>query len=58
MNNIGDGDIVLMHEIYQNSYEAFFVILGRLYEESYEVVSVSELLGDKLQAGQKYSQRK
>ena len=54
MKQIGDGDIVLMHELYENSYEAFCIVIERLYAEGYEVVSVSELLGSDLQAGKKY----
>ena len=55
MSEIKDGDIVLMHEIYQNSYEAFCIIIERLYADGYEIVSVSELLGDRLESGTKYS---
>ncbi len=54
MSTVSDGDIVLMHEIYKNSYEAFCIIIERLYAEGYEIVSVSELLGDSLQPGNKY----
>ena len=57
MSTVDDGDIVLMHEIYENSYEAFCIIIERLYAEGYEVVSVSELIGDNLQPGQKYYSR-
>ena len=55
MSTVDDGDIILMHEIYENSYEAFCIIMDRLYAEGYEVVSVTELLGDSLQPGKKYS---
>ncbi|MBQ8287150.1 MAG: polysaccharide deacetylase family protein [Clostridia bacterium] len=55
MSTVDDGDIVLMHEIYENSYEAFCIIIERLYAEGYEIVSVTELLGDSLQPGKKYS---
>ena len=48
MSDIEDGDIILMHDIYENTYEASKVILKRLYDEGYEVVTVSELLGEKL----------
>lgn len=58
MNNISDGDIVLMHDIYENTYEAFCIIIEKLYEQGYEVVSVSELIGSSnLKAGTKYSRR-
>ena len=55
MKDISDGDIILMHEIYENTYEAFCILIERLYQEGYELVTVSELLGDSLQPGQKYS---
>lgn len=58
MKQIDDGDIVLMHELYENSYEAFCIIIERLYAEGYEVVSVSELLGSSLQAGKLYNYKK
>lgn len=57
MKSVKDGSIVLMHEIYENSYQAFCILIDRLYEEGYEVVSVSKLLGDSLQPGQKYSRK-
>ena len=54
MKDISDGDIILMHEIYENTYEAFCILIERLYQEGYELVTVSELLGDDLRPGQKY----
>ena len=51
------GDIILMHDLYQNTYEATVIILARLYEMGYEVVTVSELLGDDLQPGRTYVER-
>ena len=58
MSTVKDGDIILMHDIYENTYEATKIILAQLYEQGYEVVTVSELFGNNLNAGQKYSQRK
>ena len=55
MKDISEGDIVLMHEIYQNSYEAFSILIERLYADGYEIVSVTELLGDRLEPGVKYN---
>ncbi len=46
MSNVGDGSIILLHDIYESTYDATCIILERLFEEGYEVVSVSELLGD------------
>ena len=49
------GDIVLMHDLYYNSWEAIKIVLPALAEQGYEFVTVSELLGDEMQAGKKYS---
>ena len=46
MSNVKDGAIILMHDIYLSTSHAVAIILERLYNEGYEVVSVSELLGD------------
>ena len=54
MRQVTDGSIILLHDIYLSTYDATVVILQRLYEEGYDVVSVSELLGDRLEPGQKY----
>ena len=51
MSVVKEGDIVLMHELYENSYEAFCIIIDQLYEQGYEIVTVGELLGDKVVAG-------
>ena len=55
LSDISDGDIILMHDIYNNTYEATVIILQRLYEMGFNVVTVSELLGDSLQAGVRYT---
>ena len=57
MNNVSDGDIILMHDIYESTYDASVIILQRLHEEGYEVVSVSELMGKDLSAGKRISQK-
>lgn len=54
MSQVKDGSIILMHDIYENTYLATKEILKQLDEEGYEVVTVSELLG-KPKAGVKYS---
>ena len=43
LKNVEDGDIILMHDIYNNTYEATVIILQRLYEMGFNVVTVSEL---------------
>ena len=41
--NIKDGSIILMHELYDASYQALEEILPWLYQNDYQVMSVSEL---------------
>ena len=58
MNEVGDGDIILMHEIYQSSYEAAAMIIPDLLRRGYQLVTVSELAklkGVELKAGNLYS---
>lgn len=43
MDNVSDGSIILMHEIYRTSKDALEVVLPKLYIEGYQVVSVSKL---------------
>ncbi len=58
VNNIlaaaSDGDIVLLHDIYYNTYEAVKLVLPILQEHGYEFVTVSELLGEHRAPGIKY----
>ncbi len=56
LKSVGDGDIILMHEIYQNSYEAFCILVEELDARGYEFVTVSELLNDPT-PGYRYSQQ-
>ncbi len=42
-NNVSDGSIILMHELYETSYQALDEILPWLYANGYNVVSISEL---------------
>ena len=56
MRNIGDGRIILMHEIYENSWQAFCIIMEKLDEMGYKVVTVSELLGEEnIVPGEQYN---
>ncbi len=55
LKNVEDGDIILMHEIYENTYEATCIILARLHDMGFEFVTVTELLGENnLKAGATY----
>lgn len=54
-----DGYIILMHDIYQSSYEGICLVLPWLIEQGYQVCSVSELFearGVELEDGVTYSQ--
>jgi len=55
--NVSDGSIILMHELYETSYESLKIILPWLYANGYQVVSVSELAklkGRTLESGNVY----
>lgn len=54
LNNVKDGDIILMHDVHDNSYEAALILFEELYLRGYELVTVSELIGDDLEAGKKF----
>lgn len=41
--NLEDGDIILMHDIYESTAEAVELLVPRLKEMGYQVVSVSEM---------------
>lgn len=58
MNNIKDGEIVLMHDSYESSVEAVKRIIPELKRRGYRIVTVSELArlrGIPLQPGNVYS---
>ncbi|MBO5845413.1 MAG: polysaccharide deacetylase family protein [Clostridia bacterium] len=57
MSSVRDGSVILMHDIYESTYESVAIILKELHEQGYEVVTVSELFGDDLKAGAKYSSK-
>lgn len=46
MSSVKNGSIILMHDIYENTYLATVQILKQLYAQGYDVVTVSELLGN------------
>lgn len=43
MENVSDGDIILMHDLYDSTIDAVEELLPKLYALGYQVVSVSEL---------------
>ena len=54
LSTVKENGILLMHDIYESTYDALLIILERLYAEGYEVVTVSELLGNEIKTGEKY----
>ena len=58
LENVKDGDIILMHDMYEASAEAVETIVPSLIAEGYQLVTVSELeeyRGMILQEGEEYS---
>ena len=57
MDNVQDGDIVLMHDVHKSTRDAALSIIPRLKSEGYQLVTVSELAkyrGYKLKKGAVY----
>lgn len=55
--NVKDGDIVLMHDIYETSVDAAIELIGQLKEQGYYLVTISELAesrGYTMTNGEKY----
>ena len=44
VKDVGEGDIILMHDIFDTSVEAALQIVDTLTEEGYQFVTVDELL--------------
>ncbi len=60
MNHVGDGQIILLHDIHYQSVDAAERLIPKLIEMGYELVTVSELLKDGgivPQGGQVYRKR-
>ena len=58
MKNVSDGDIILMHDIYSATANGLELVIPKLLEQGYQLVTVSELLYYKeieLKAGNVYS---
>lgn len=58
MKNVDDGDIILMHEIYDSTAEAVEKMVPKLIEKGYQLVTCEELIeaktGAKPKVGQQY----
>lgn len=58
MKNVGDGDIILLHDIHTESVDAALKLIPMLEEEGYQLVTVSELAaakGVEMEKGGKYT---
>ncbi len=44
LKGAGDGEIILMHEIYQSTYDGLELAIGELASQGYQFVTVSELM--------------
>ena len=44
MNNVSDGDIILMHEIYESTADAFEKMVPELIKQGYQFVTCDELI--------------
>lgn len=58
LNQVKDGDIILMHDLYSTTADAAEVLIPELTARGYQLVTVSELAAYRggMQAGQSYSQ--
>lgn len=58
LKNVKDGDIILMHDLYEATGVACEAIIPRLIEQGFQLVTVSELMeakGIEMQSGGKYT---
>lgn len=59
LSDIKDGDIVLMHDIYESTAEAVEMLVPKLKEQGYQIVTVSEMArykGKELELGKPYGE--
>lgn len=59
LENVSDGDVILLHDIHDFSVNAAFELIPQLIEKGYQLVTVSELAearGVTLEKGERYSQ--
>jgi peptidoglycan/xylan/chitin deacetylase (PgdA/CDA1 family) len=57
LSQVEEGDIVLLHDIHEFTFEAMKMVIPELIEKGYQLVTVSELAewnGVKLEKGTKY----
>ena len=61
LGNVRDGDIILMHDIYESTAEAVKIMVPQLVARGYQLVTVSELFearGETLKDGKAYFQKR
>ena len=59
LENVKDGDIILMHDIYESTAEATKLLVPKLIDMGYQLVTISELFeskGESLRGGEIYHQ--
>ena len=59
MNNVKDGEIILLHDIHTESVDAALELIPRLQQAGYQLVTVSELAAAKgvtMENGGRYAQ--
>jgi peptidoglycan/xylan/chitin deacetylase (PgdA/CDA1 family) len=57
LENVRDGDIILMHDIYADTAKAIKTIIPELKKQGYQLVTISELYelrGETIKAGRVY----
>ncbi len=57
LDNVKDGDIILMHDLYDSTAEASKLVIPELLNRGYQLVTIDELVesrGESLSAGQQY----
>ena len=57
MEDIKDGAIILLHDVYQNTVDALEILLPALLEEGYQVTNVSQMFacrGEPIESNHKY----
>ena len=57
MNNVQDGDVILMHDIHTQSIDAAIALIPKLQEAGYQLVTISEMAeakGIQMENGGKY----
>ncbi len=61
LSSVKDGDIVLMHDIYDSTADAVEIVVPKLKEQGYQIMSVSEMAaykGKELELGKAYGKFK